>query len=90
MFELAPSDASPLEIWSMDADGSNRRRLTRHRVFSIAPTWSADGTKIAYATDKDGPFPNSDFVIRAAAAHLRDERRRLRQAQARWGPGASA
>ena len=88
VFAYAPSEESPLEIWSMDADGSNRTRLTRHRRFSIAPTWSPDGTKIAYATDKDGPFPERQRLPTGAAAHLRDECRRLRQAQARGNPAA--
>jgi Tol biopolymer transport system component len=37
------------ELWVMDADGSNRRLLDRApQGFAYAPTWSPDGTRIAY------------------------------------------
>ena len=39
-----------LEIYSCDADGSNRKRLTTSEPQSgcLAPTWSADGKSLAY------------------------------------------
>ena len=37
------------ELWVMDADGSNRELLDRSpQGFAYAPTWSPDGTEIAY------------------------------------------
>lgn len=37
------------ELWVMDADGSNRKLLDRApEGFAYAPTWSPDGTKLAY------------------------------------------
>ena len=47
-------EEGPYEIWSVNADGSGLERLTRHRGFSIAPSWSPDGTKIVYASDGGG------------------------------------
>jgi Tol biopolymer transport system component len=44
------------EIYVMDADGSNIRRLTRWRLWDGYPTWSPDGSQIAYysyLSDKD-------------------------------------
>jgi Tol biopolymer transport system component len=36
------------EIYVMNADGSNPRRLTNHRLWDGFPDWSPDGTQIAY------------------------------------------
>jgi Tol biopolymer transport system component len=36
------------EIYVMDADGSNPRRLTDHRLWDGFPGWSPDGSQIAY------------------------------------------
>ena len=37
------------EIYVMDADGENERRLTRNAASDASPTWSADGKRIAFA-----------------------------------------
>ena len=39
-----------LEIYVMNADGSNQTRLTNDG----APSWSPDGAKIAFNSDRDG------------------------------------
>lgn len=41
-----------LPLWVMRSDGSGRTRLPVDRA--IMPTWSPDGTRIAYYTDSDG------------------------------------
>jgi Tol biopolymer transport system component len=41
-----------LEIFVMNADGSDPVRLTRHGDTDTHPTWSPDGTKIAWANDR--------------------------------------
>ena len=38
----------------MDADGSNPTRLTDNPASDIVPAWSPDGTKIAFASRRDG------------------------------------
>jgi TolB protein len=32
----------------MNADGSNQTRLTNNTVHELGPSWSTDGTKVAY------------------------------------------
>ncbi len=38
------------EIYLMDYDGHNQRRLTAHRSTSLSPAWSADGSGVAYTS----------------------------------------
>ena len=51
------------DLWVVDSDGENLRRLTRHQgigfgqAISLSPTWSPDGTRIAYTSYKDEGMP---------------------------------
>lgn len=42
------------EIYTMNADGTNLRRLTRHPAIDVTPTWSPTGTHIAFTSDRSG------------------------------------
>ena len=42
------------EIYVMDADGDNPRRLTNNRGADLSPSWSPDGKRIAFVSDRDG------------------------------------
>ncbi len=50
------SELSNCDIWVMDADGSNKTRLTTTDAQETWPAWSPDGTKIAYTSNLDDPF----------------------------------
>ena len=55
------------EIYTMDWDGHNIKRRTRHRSISTSPSWSSDGKSIAYSTynihrRKGRKFTNLDLV----------------------------
>ena len=42
-----------IEIYVMDADGKNQRRLTNSPGYDFQPAWSPDGQKIAFTTERD-------------------------------------
>ncbi len=50
---VSDRDGNP-EIYVMDADGSNQRRLTTDSADDRVPAWSPDGTKIAFSSRRDG------------------------------------
>ena len=48
------------EIYVMDADGGNSRRLTNHPAEDWSPSWSPDGERIAFSSDRVG---NLDIYV---------------------------
>jgi Tol biopolymer transport system component len=51
-FALTQPSRNP-EIWLMDPDGSNAKKLIDH---GIDPSWSPDGRQIVFASHRDGIF----------------------------------
>jgi len=45
--------AWPLDLWVMDADGSNKRRLTNNGATNWAPSWHPDGKRIIFSSNMD-------------------------------------
>ena len=42
-----------LDIWVMDADGSNKRRIVRNGATNWAPSWHPDGKRIIFSSNMD-------------------------------------
>ncbi len=43
----------PLDLWVMDADGSDKIRLTRNGATNWAPSWHPDGRRIVFSSNMD-------------------------------------
>ena len=57
------------EIWLMNADGSEQRKLTDNNAMDISPAWSPDGRKLAYVSFEQG---NSAIYIQDVATGARE------------------
>ncbi len=66
-------DGGISDLFVVNADGTNLRRLTNDRYADLQPSWSPDGRTIAFATDRG---PGTDFTalkfgnMRIALYHL--------------------
>ena len=50
---MSGRDGNP-EIYAMNVDGSNIRRLTNNQAGDSSPTWSPSGSQIAFTSDRTG------------------------------------
>ena len=45
--------STPLDIWVMNVDGSEKRRLTNNGATNWAPSWHPDGKRIVFSSNMD-------------------------------------
>jgi len=43
----------PLDLWVMDSDGSNKRRILHNKATNFAPSWHPDGKRIIFSSNMD-------------------------------------
>jgi Tol biopolymer transport system component len=82
---IAVSDETN-DIWSMRADGTHVRRLTSAPAMEFDPTWSPDGSRIAYRHQTDDDETTEIFVMDADGS---DRRNLTSNDVADWGPAWS-
>ncbi|MFC1716170.1 TolB family protein [Candidatus Poribacteria bacterium] len=69
VFERVASNRRHLEIYVMNAEGNEQKNLTNNPAYDQYPSWSPDGKKIAFASDRDGT--NGIYVMNAEGQDIR-------------------
>jgi TolB protein len=70
LFAATSPGGSAHDLWVVNVDGSNLRRLTTHPDSETTPTWSPGGTQIAFISDRLGVGREQIFVMNADGSGL--------------------
>ncbi len=55
------------DLFLIDSDGENLRRVTRNNSISVSPSWSPDGSRVAYTKMVDGAFRIFEIDLRSGS-----------------------
>ncbi|TMM25586.1 MAG: hypothetical protein E6F95_01450 [Actinobacteria bacterium] len=72
-------------MWTINADGTDLTRLTHSPAFEFDPSWSPDGTQIAYRSDR-----GDESEIWVMNADGTDQRRPTAGLSPAWSPDGSS
>ena len=78
------TDEENTEIYVMDADGGNQRRLTRYPGLDTSPSWSPDSTQIVFSSTRNGTF--NIFMIDADGRNIKQITDLEFATRPRWSP----
>lgn len=73
------------EIFVMDYDGNNQRRLTAIGSLAITPNWSQDGQRIAYTTWRSGQ-PNIEITSASGQRQRFEQQTGVTNTTPAWSP----
>jgi Tol biopolymer transport system component len=76
------------DLWTMKANGADKRRLTwTRRIDELHPTWSPDGTQLAFAVDR--PLSRQGIWVEGLDGHGRRRLTNGPDSDPSWSPGGS-
>lgn len=56
VYQNNPPGLTNIEVFTVNADGTARTNITNNSATDGYPSWSPDGGRVAFATDRDGDF----------------------------------
>jgi len=69
LIAYASDQDGDFDIWVMNADGSDQRRLTDNNAMDHSPAWSPDGRQIVFMSNRDGN--DEVYVMNADGSNVR-------------------
>jgi len=75
-------------LWRAKSDGSEKLQLSSPPVYAMLPTWSPDGTNIAFYSNTERGAPSRIYVVPAAGGATQELMPKLsgNQADPSWSP----
>ena len=74
------------EIYVMDADGGNQRRLTHHPGLDVQPDWHPDGSQIAFTSTRNSDVETNIFVMDADGRNVKQITDLELASKPKWSP----